>query len=84
MTGLDSFTGSEIESSVRRIEEQNPQECFIFGDALPGGYYRLTKPTENLRLVLDSLGIHADLRLPTIRELRQLKYSFDKASIMQP
>jgi len=51
-------------------------------DALPGGYYRLTRPTEDLRLILDSLGIHADLRLPTISELRQLKYSFDKASVM--
>lgn len=47
-------------------------------DALPGGYYRLTKPTEDLRLMLDSFGIHADLRLPTVSELRQFKYSFDK------
>lgn len=52
------------------------------GDALPGGYYRLTRPTEDLQLVLDSLGIHADLRLPTISELRQLKYTFDKSPVM--
>ena len=51
-------------------------------DALPGGYYRLTKLTEDLRLILDALGIDADLRLPTVHELRQLKYSFDKASFM--
>lgn len=50
-------------------------------DVLPGGYYRLTKPTDDLRLIFDSLGIHADLRLPTVSELRQLKYSFGKASI---
>lgn len=51
-------------------------------DALPGGYYRITKPTEDLQLILDSLGIQADLVLPTISELRQLKYSLDKATIM--
>jgi transposase len=51
-------------------------------DALPGGYFRLTKPTDDLRLILDSLGIYTDLRLPTVHELRQLKYSFDKAFVM--
>jgi len=51
-------------------------------DALPCGYFRLTKPTEDLRLILDSLNIDADLRLPTVSELRQLKYSFDKESGM--
>ena len=51
-------------------------------DTLPGGYFRLTKPTDDLRLILDSLGIYTDLRLPTVHELRQLKYSFDKASVM--
>lgn len=51
-------------------------------DLLPGGYYRLTKPSEDMRLILDALGIDQDLRLPTISELRQLKYSFDKATVM--
>jgi len=51
-------------------------------DALPGGYYRLTKPTEDMQLILNSLGIRADLRLPTVSELRQLKYNFDKTSVM--
>jgi hypothetical protein len=51
-------------------------------DALPGGYYRLTKLTEDLRLITASLGVHADLKLPTISELRQLKYTFDKAFFM--
>ncbi len=50
-------------------------------DALPGGYFRLTKSTDDLRLILDSLGIEAELRLPTAHDLRQLKYSFDKASL---
>ena len=51
-------------------------------DALPGGYYRLTKPDEDMQLILNALGIDQDLRLPTISELRQLKYAFDKATLM--
>ena len=51
-------------------------------DALPGGYYRLTKPGEDLQLILDALNIDDDLRLPTIKELRQLKSHFDKATSM--
>ena len=53
-------------------------------DSLPGGYYRLTKPNENLQLVLKSLEINDDVRLPTVSELRQFKYSFDKAFFMRP
>lgn len=51
-------------------------------DPLPSGYFRLTKPNDDLNLVLDALDIKADLRLPTVSELRQLKYLFDKAPIM--
>jgi len=51
-------------------------------DALPGGYYRLTKPNEDLQLILDALGIDDDLRLLTVKELRQLKLHFDRATFM--
>jgi len=51
-------------------------------DALPGGYFRLTKPDEDLQLILDAFNIQDELRLPTVSELRQLKYNFDKASVM--
>jgi len=51
-------------------------------DALPGGHYRLTKPSEDLQLILHALGIDGDLRLPTHSELRRLKHSFDKATVM--
>ncbi|MDR3255691.1 MAG: IS1634 family transposase [Synergistaceae bacterium] len=50
-------------------------------DALPNGYYRLTKPNDDLRLILGAFGIDADLRLPTATQLRQLKYGFDKAAM---
>ena len=45
-------------------------------DSLPGGYYRLTMPTSDMSLILHSLGIVADLRLPSAKDLRNLKASF--------
>ena len=47
-------------------------------DALPGGYYRTTKPTGDLKLILKAFGIDIDLRLPSIHELYDLKYLCDK------
>jgi len=51
-------------------------------DALPDGYYRLTRPMDDLQLILDALDLKANLKLPTVSELRQLKYSFDKAQVI--
>jgi transposase len=51
-------------------------------DTMPGGHYRLTKITDDLKMILDSLDISVDLKLPSVSELRQLKYSFDKVNIM--
>jgi len=51
-------------------------------DPLPGGYYRATRPGEDLRLILNAFGISPDLRLPTIKDLHNLKYSCEKALLM--
>lgn len=51
-------------------------------DALPGGYYRTTKPNDDLTLLLSAFDISADFRLPTVSSLHSLKYSFDKAVLM--
>jgi transposase len=51
-------------------------------DALPGGYYRLTKPNEDMQLILDAFGLETNLRIPTVAELRQMKYDFDKTSFI--
>lgn len=50
-------------------------------DALPGGYYRLTAPNDDMKLILGALGINADFKLPTVSELYQLKYDFDNATL---
>jgi hypothetical protein len=51
-------------------------------DLQPGGRYRLTKPSDDLKLILESFNVNADLRLPTISDLRKLKYSFDCLGIV--
>ncbi|MDI6600749.1 MAG: hypothetical protein QME46_03080, partial [Thermoanaerobacteraceae bacterium] len=79
--GKDTVNEDGWEAGITAERIKNALASFK-ADALPGGYYRLTKPTEDLQLILESLDIHADLRLPTVSELRQLKYSFDKAPVM--
>lgn len=51
-------------------------------DLQPGGYCRLTRPTDDMKLILESFNINDDLRLPTLSDLRKLKYSFDQAGII--
>lgn len=76
--GKDTLNEDGWESGVTADRIKKALESFQ-ADAVPGGYYRLTKPNDDMRLILDALGIHADLRLPTASDLRKLKYSFDKA-----
>jgi transposase len=42
---------------------------------LPGGYFRVTKSTEDLRLIMKAFIGDIDLRLPTAKDLHNLKYS---------
>lgn len=51
-------------------------------DLQPGGFYRLTRPTDDMKLILGSYGINEDLRLPTTSGLHKLKYAFDRAGII--
>jgi transposase len=48
---------------------------------LPGGYFLVTEANDDMKLILRSFGINADLRLPTLGKLRTLKRSFDKAGV---
>ena len=48
-------------------------------DPLPGGYYRITKPSADLEIILSAFGIDGNLKIPIEPELRQLKYSIDKS-----
>ncbi|MDR3305832.1 MAG: transposase, partial [Clostridiales Family XIII bacterium] len=50
-------------------------------DALPGGYYRLTRPNADMRLILESMGVDADFRIPTATDLRKLKKGVDETGM---
>lgn len=67
------------ESGVTAERIQRALGSFM-ADALPGGYYRLTRPNSDMMLILDAFGVDPDLRLPTATDLRQFKYSLDKAA----
>ena len=71
--------GWESGLSTRRIKKAL---LSFQADALPGGYHRLTKPIQDMQLILDAFGIDQDLRMPTGSELKQLKYAFDEATVM--
>jgi hypothetical protein len=67
--------GWESGLSVKRI--QNALDSWRV-DALPGGFHRLTRPNADMRLILESMGLDADLRLPTATDLRKLKKAVDR------
>lgn len=48
-------------------------------DPLPGGYFRLTKPSDDLKLILDAIGLDGELKFPIAPELHKLKLDIDKA-----
>ena len=44
-------------------------------DLLPGDYFRMTKPTDDLNLIFRCFGVDVNLLLPTVKDLRDFKYS---------
>ena len=75
--GKDTNSTENWESGMSAERIQNALKKWA-ADALPGGYYRLTKPSDDLGLILCALGINGDLRVPSIKILNSLKYSCDK------
>ena len=51
-------------------------------DPLPGGFFRMTKPSDDLLLIFNALNITCDFSIATASQLHQLKYAFDKAILM--
>ena len=45
-------------------------------DPLPHGFFRLTKPSDDLSLILHAFDIFFDFPIPTLAQLRSLKYLF--------
>jgi len=47
-------------------------------DSMPGGYFRLTKPSNDLLLIFNARNISCDFPIASSSQLHQLKFSFDK------
>ena len=73
-----SVSGWESGISAERIQEALAS---YQADALPGGYYRTTEANSDMKLILESFGIDAGLRLPTASGLKKLKYAFDASGL---
>lgn len=74
-----NIDGWESGLSAKKI--QNALVSWL-ADPLPGGYCRITRPTDDLNLILDAFAIDGHLKLPSIKELRHLKFNFDQAASM--
>ncbi|MDR1620555.1 MAG: hypothetical protein LBS18_07840 [Clostridiales bacterium] len=79
--GKDTRNDDGWESGVTAGRIKEAIGSFM-ADALPGGYHRLTRPNVDMKLILKSMGVDADLRLPTSTELRALKKSIDSAGMI--
>jgi transposase len=78
--GKDTLNEDGWESGVTAAGIKDALGSFQ-ADALPGGYYRLTKPNADMKLILESMGADADLRLPRAAEIRKLKKAVDAAGM---
>jgi len=79
--GKDTLNEDGWESGVT-AERIRKALASLQADILPGGHCRLTKPSDDMKLILESFDINDDLRMPTISDLHKLKYSFDRAGII--
>jgi hypothetical protein len=78
--GKDTLNEDGWESGVTADKIKEALGSFL-ADALPGGYHRLTRPNAAMSMILKSMGIDADLRLPTATDLRKLKKTVDEAGM---
>jgi transposase len=78
--GKDTLNEDGWESGVTAVKIKEALGSFQ-ADALPGGYHRLTRPNVEMKLIFESMGLDAELRLPTSTELRKLKKSIDEAGL---
>ncbi len=74
----NSTRGWEMGLSADRIKSALSD---FKAEPLPGGYYRLTKITDDLALIAAAVGVVVALRLPAENDIRQLKYKIDRALI---
>ena len=62
--------------SAERIQAALRDWC---ADPLPSGYYRMTKPSQDMRLIADTFHFTANPKLPIEPHLRHLKLAIDSS-----
>ena len=67
--------GWESGLSAERIQNALKTWC---ADPLPQGYYRLTRPTDDLQLILSACGVTIEEKLYPEPDVRKIKYSIAK------
>ena len=77
--GKDTLNEDGWESGITADKIKEALGSLQAGE-LPGGYFLATAPNNDMALILQSFGIDADLRLPTLGQLRALKRAVDKAA----
>jgi transposase len=76
--GKDTLNENGWESGLSAARIKEALTSFM-ADALPQGYYRLTEITEDLKLILTSLGVSLAPGLWDGKNLRLLKHTIDNA-----
>jgi transposase len=79
--GKDTLNSDGWESGLTAERIRNSLNEYM-ADSLPDGYYRLNKPSDDLKMILDALGIDGELRLPTLSELQKLKSEIKKKDFL--
>ena len=76
--GITTNSTENWESGLSAERIQNALNAWQ-ADSLPGGHYRLTKPSPDFDLIAAAFGFDPCLRLPIQPELRRLKTAIDNA-----
>jgi transposase len=79
--GKNTDSSDKWESGVTAERIQKALDSYQV-DALPNGYYRLTKPNADMQIILDAFGLNTNLKILTVAKLRQVKYNFDKTAFI--
>jgi transposase len=69
----------ELGLSAERIQAAL---CGWNADPMPGGYFRMTKPSDDLALIFSAFNLEWDIPIATASQLCQFKYSCDKSILM--
>ena len=71
--------GWETGLSAERIKKALAS---FMADQLPGDYFRITKPSDDLLSIFSAFGIDPNLLLPSLSDLRQFKFLIANSSLL--